>query len=214
MNRRIDLQQSLTAATQKARDAGPLVNQSKTVSSAPKKAPVKPKKTAGTPTRETNQPTAAVVEERPAAQQQPTSSPRVRSDGGVVRRATLIPVSLYEQIKSDYAQAGTFGQLITWACMDYPGQITEVIVQEMTGPRRISRVPRQIGTTEGHLQTKQIAPRFLPEENSVVTALLEQIRDQVVNVDETADPSKVTRTVLHVEALRAFTRYADPDQGE
>lgn len=213
MSRKIDLTQSLSQAAERARDAGPLVEQPQQApAKQAKRTPARKQGAAPTGKTKTSQSSSKPATTAAAPKMaSPSSVPP--SEGSAVRRATLIPVELYRTIKKDYARTGTFGQLITWACMDYPSEISDAILQELTGPRRISRVPRTIGTTEGHPETTQIAPRFLPAENGVVTALLEQIKGRLSDTDG-ADPSKVTRTVLHVEALRAVTRYTNPDQGD
>lgn len=139
------------------------------------------------------------------------ASQRPRRKDSAIRVATLVPIALYERIKADHGADGTFGQLITWACQDHPAEVTAEVLETVATPRRISRVSRVVGAGSKEV-TRQIAPRFRPEEEAVVAELLDRITQEAVASEaDGTDPSKVTRTAVHAAALRAWARNHAPD---
>lgn len=163
-------------------------------------------------------PPAAVPESatpEPAPRSAPSkgaaTSGAVTSEAKPIRAATLVPRDLYKQIKAGHAHQGTFGQLITWACMDYPDEISAEVHKSLQ-PAGVSRAPRVFGGAATASTRTQIGPVFLPEEDAVVRDLMEQIRASVIG--ELGAPSglEVTRTRVHIAALRAWATHHDPSQ--
>lgn len=188
MSRQQNLANLLARGTANAAQAGPMVTTDTepatkptqtTPRKAPKKAAPKPDKTS------------------------PKTSADDVADGPMVRAASLIPADLHKEI-SERAD-GTFGQLITWSCIDFPDQIVEDVLTSLGAGAQVSRAPRINRGAAPKSNTRQIAPTFLPNENAIVLDLLEQIKQSAA--DAGVDPGtakRITRTVLHAAALRRW----------
>lgn len=199
---KVDLSKSLAQAQKGAEEAGPLLASPASGTAAEEKAP------APAPAKKT---AAKKAPARPA-ETQPTARPG--RDEHITRAATIVPVDLYKILTTRHAHEGSFGQLITWACEDYAEDVVAEALRLAAPPRQISRVPRGVGANRGRVETRQIAPRFLPEENALVEELLETIRDRAAQANPPIDQKKVTRSKLNVAALRVWSGTEHTEQGE
>lgn len=150
---------------------------------------------------------------RPTAKASSTPAPTPAHEEKSVRAATLVPRDLYKQIKANHAHEGTFGQLITWACLDHPDEIASEILDSLQ-PSGVSRAPRVFGGAATTSTRTQIGPVFQPEEDRVVRELIERIRTEVIDDLGPASGPEVTRTRVHIAALRAWATHHDPTQSD
>lgn len=207
-SRNQNLAELLARGTKSATEAGPMVTPGRGETSGPapaaKDAPRKAakKRTAAKPAQ------AASTGEDPAGVPA-GSAPAPKDEGRMVRAATLVPTELHREISA--RRDGTFGQLITWSCLDFPEQIIADVLGSLQSAGGVSRAPRALRSAAPKDVTRQIAPTFLPAENAAVLDLLERIKQEAAAAD--VDPSrvkKITRTVLHVAALRRWAQEHPP----
>lgn len=209
-SRNQNLAELLARGTRNAAEAGPMVTpqqveESASVAPPTAKAPRKaPKKKA--PAKRVESMTTGDDPAAAPAQKAPASS---TDEGRMVRAATLVPTELHREISA--RRDGTFGQLITWSCLDFPEQIIADILESLRSDSGVSRAPRALRSATPKNVTRQIAPTFLPAENTAVLELLERVRQEAADAD--VDPArikKITRTVLHVVALRRWAQEHPP----
>lgn len=197
----------LARGTKSATEAGPMVTpgrddapESSPAAEGPSKTPKK--RTAAKPAQAASSGDDAIGATAP-------STPAPKDEGRMVRAATLVPTELHREISA--RRDGTFGQLITWSCLDFPEQITADVLGSLQSAGGVSRAPRAPRSAAPKDVTRQIAPTFLPAENAAVLELLERIKQEAADADvEPARIKKITRTVLHVAALRRWAQEHPP----
>lgn len=198
---KIDITQSLAKAQKGAQEAGPLL--------ADPTAPAAEEASAKAPSKKT-----PAAKKTPARRAETPPRARPGRDEHITRAATSVPVDLYKVITTRHSTEGSYGQLITWACEDHAEDVIAATLRLAAPPRQISRVPRGVGATRGRVESRQIAPRFLPEENALIEELLETIKDRATQASPPIDPTKITRSKLNVAALRVWSGTEHTEQGE
>lgn len=132
-----------------------------------------------------------------AARRQPAAQ------GGRIAAAIRLPADLYQQINVELLaglERPSYGQLVVWACEDWPAQVVEAVEAALPDPK--ARTPRG----------RKLAQDRVPVQ-------LQLTWDERAHLDEVAGDVaarhgvRVTRTDVATAALRVALRRPDPSVG-